>query len=67
MPIWFIAFLAVCACFAFVGAIRSIRAGMYIGGEKVSPLTIILAMIGVLIAFGFFAATQLGFIRDHAS
>jgi len=67
MPVWFLVFLAICACFAIGTAIRGLKGdGIYIGREKVSRLTIVLAMIGILVAFGFFAATQLGFIPDHA-
>jgi hypothetical protein len=67
MPIWFLVFLAFCACFALIAALRGLRGnGIYIGGERVSPLSIVLSAIIILMAFGIFAAVQLGFIPDHA-
>jgi hypothetical protein len=65
--IWFIVFLTVCGCFAVGAAIRGFKSdGLYIRGERIRPLTIILAIIGIMIAFGFLLASQFGLIADHA-
>ena len=67
MPIWFLIFLVICTCFAVGSAIHKIRGGgLYIGGERMNPLTVALAAIGMMIVLGLFAAMQLGFIPNHA-
>ena len=67
MPIWFLVLLALCAPFAVITATRGIKGnGTYIAGQKVSRLTIVLAAIVIVIAVSLLAATQLGFIPNHA-
>ena len=67
MPIWFLVFIAVCACFALSAAVRGIwGSGIYVAGQRMSRFTVLLAMVIILIAWGLFAAIQLGFISNHA-
>jgi hypothetical protein len=62
--IWFGLFVALCAGFL---ALRATRPGGFgVSGQRVNPITILLALGIILIAFGLFAATQLGIIADHA-
>jgi hypothetical protein len=67
MPIWFVVLVAICACFAVPAVVRSLKGdGIHVFGEKVSRLTIVLALIIIGIAWALAAATQLGFIPNHA-
>lgn len=67
MPIWFLIVIALCMPFAILAMVRSFSSeGMYIAGERVSRPTILLAATIIMIAFGLLAATQLGFIPNHA-
>jgi hypothetical protein len=64
---WFLVFLALCFVPVAWSTIRAFRGdGFYVLGQRQSGLTILLAWIIILIAFGLFAAIQLGFIPNHA-
>ena len=65
--IWFLVFVAICAGFALRAIVRGFRGGgFYVWGQRQSNVAVGLAWAVILIAFGLFAATQLGFIPDHA-
>ena len=67
MPIWFIVLLAVCASFAVRAAMRGLSSdGLIIAGQKINRVTVVLATIIVVTAFGLIALIELGFIPDHA-
>jgi hypothetical protein len=40
--------------------------GLYIFGAKISPVTMIAALIIIIAGFGIMVAIQLGFVPDHA-
>ena len=67
MPSWFLVIVMVCVCFAFVNLTRPMRnGGLYIFGAKISPVTMIAALIVIVAGFGIMVAIQLGFVPDHA-
>jgi hypothetical protein len=65
-PLWFLAFVWLCAGFVAVKAIRGFRAGgFYIAGERVSPAMAISVLVLFLLVNGIVAAIGLGFITDY--
>ena len=65
--IWFLLLVAVGWFFAFRAALRVFRGEeVYIGGKRPKPILVAVILVLFLIVIGIFAATQLGFIPDHA-
>jgi hypothetical protein len=66
-PTWFLIFLAFCAGWIANTAFRIFRGDeVSIAGQRASQPITAAAVAIILIAVGLFAATQLGFIADHA-
>ena len=66
-PTWFLILLAFCAGWVANTALRIFRGDeVYIAGEKASPSIAAGALAIIVVAVGLLAATQLGFIPDHA-
>ena len=67
MPIWFFVLLAVCAPFAVRAAMRGLGSeGLIIADQKISRVTVVLATIIIVTAFGLIALIELGLFPDHA-
>ena len=65
--IWFALFVVFCACFVAFRAIRGFSGdGFYVAGQEVTPAMAGMMLVIFLVAFGLFAAIQLGFIPNHA-
>jgi hypothetical protein len=66
-PTGFLIFFAFCAGWAANSAFRILRGDeVSIAGRKASRSVTAAALVIILVAVGLFAATQLGFITDHA-
>ena len=66
-PTWFLIFFAFCAGWIANTSLRIFRGEeVYIAGQRASRPITAAAVAIILVAVGLFAATQLGFIADHA-
>jgi hypothetical protein len=67
LPTWFLIWLAFCGGWAANTALRIFRGHeVYLAGQKASRAVTGVAVAIIVVAFGLMAATQLGFIPDHA-
>ena len=66
-PIWFLAFIAVCAFFPMRATIRGFRGdGFYVWGQKQSGMIVVCGWIIFAIIAAIIAAERLGLITDYA-
>lgn len=54
------------AVFGVFRGLNALRSGGVTVATRANRMTVVFAAIVIIIAFGLFAATQLGFIPDHA-